>query len=85
MDCMHRFCGECIVTCLRLSNKECPTCRTKCGSKVGKRVGVARCVGSRAVYLSEIFAATLPLMSLSRPCIPTWKNWSARKRVQWMR
>ena len=33
MDCMHRFCGNCIITCLRTSNKECPTCRTKCQSK----------------------------------------------------
>jgi hypothetical protein len=29
MDCMHRFCSECIITCLRMSNKECPTCRVR--------------------------------------------------------
>ena len=33
MDCMHRFCEECIVTSLRLSSKECPTCRTRLPSK----------------------------------------------------
>jgi Zinc finger, C3HC4 type (RING finger) len=27
MECMHRFCEECIETSLRLVKKECPTCR----------------------------------------------------------
>lgn len=25
--CLHRFCSECIISALRLGNKECPTCR----------------------------------------------------------
>lgn len=31
MDCLHRFCGECITKCLR--NKECPSCRIHIPSK----------------------------------------------------
>eukprot|EP00566_Odontella_aurita_P026262 CAMPEP_0113546284 /NCGR_PEP_ID=MMETSP0015_2-20120614/11720_1 /TAXON_ID=2838 /ORGANISM="Odontella" /LENGTH=182 /DNA_ID=CAMNT_0000446721 /DNA_START=85 /DNA_END=633 /DNA_ORIENTATION=- /assembly_acc=CAM_ASM_000160 len=27
MECLHRFCGECIQKCLRLGKKECPSCR----------------------------------------------------------
>ena len=27
MECLHRFCGECVQKCLRLGKKECPTCR----------------------------------------------------------
>ena len=33
MECLHRFCSECIVTALRSGNKECPTCRKKLVSK----------------------------------------------------
>lgn len=33
MECLHRFCQECIITSLRNSNKECPTCRKKLISK----------------------------------------------------
>lgn len=50
MDCMHRFCSECIVTCLRLSNKECPTCRTRCQSKRNLRPDPAFDALLRAVY-----------------------------------
>lgn len=32
-ECLHRFCSQCIVTALRNSNKECPTCRKKLVSK----------------------------------------------------
>jgi hypothetical protein len=33
MECMHRFCLECISRSLRLGQKECPACRTRCASK----------------------------------------------------
>ncbi|TYZ58333.1 hypothetical protein PybrP1_000031 [[Pythium] brassicae (nom. inval.)] len=33
MECLHRFCGECIQKCLRLSNRECPSCRIHIPSK----------------------------------------------------
>jgi len=33
VECLHRFCNECIVTALRSGNKECPTCRKKLVSK----------------------------------------------------
>jgi hypothetical protein len=27
-DCLHRFCSDCISQCLRLTKRECPSCRT---------------------------------------------------------
>ncbi|DAZ93721.1 TPA: hypothetical protein N0F65_009647 [Lagenidium giganteum] len=33
MECLHRFCGECIQKCLRLGMKECPKCRIHIPSK----------------------------------------------------
>lgn len=33
MECLHRFCGDCIQKCLRISNKECPSCRIHIPSK----------------------------------------------------
>ncbi|CAI8618250.1 unnamed protein product [Vicia faba] len=33
MECLHRFCRECIHKSIRLGNKECPTCRVHCPSK----------------------------------------------------
>ncbi len=33
MECMHRFCGECIQRCLRGGKQECPSCRQHVGSK----------------------------------------------------
>jgi len=27
MECLHRFCGECIQKCLRVGKNECPSCR----------------------------------------------------------
>jgi len=33
MECLHRFCSECISKALRLSKKECPSCRVKCPSR----------------------------------------------------
>ncbi|XP_020578571.1 putative E3 ubiquitin-protein ligase RING1b [Phalaenopsis equestris] len=33
MECLHRFCRECIDKAMRLGNKECPTCRTHCPSR----------------------------------------------------
>uniref|UniRef100_A0A7S1YM11 RING-type E3 ubiquitin transferase n=1 Tax=Grammatophora oceanica TaxID=210454 RepID=A0A7S1YM11_9STRA len=29
MECLHRFCEECIQKCLRIGKKECPSCRIK--------------------------------------------------------
>eukprot|EP00656_Telonema_subtile_P009280 TRINITY_DN14361_c0_g1_i4.p1 TRINITY_DN14361_c0_g1~~TRINITY_DN14361_c0_g1_i4.p1 ORF type:complete len:305 (+),score=65.36 TRINITY_DN14361_c0_g1_i4:109-1023(+) len=33
MECVHRFCEDCITKCLRLGKKECPSCRVKCVSR----------------------------------------------------
>ncbi|EEY60557.1 uncharacterized protein PITG_13276 [Phytophthora infestans T30-4] len=33
MECLHRFCGECISTAIRHSNRECPSCRIHIPSK----------------------------------------------------
>ena len=31
--CLHRFCADCINQCLRLSKRECPSCRAPCANK----------------------------------------------------
>ncbi|XP_010475005.1 PREDICTED: putative E3 ubiquitin-protein ligase RING1b [Camelina sativa] len=33
MECLHRFCQECIDKSMRLGNNECPTCRKHCASR----------------------------------------------------
>ncbi|XWS39442.1 hypothetical protein CRYUN_Cryun18bG0054500 [Craigia yunnanensis] len=33
MECLHRFCRECIDRSMRLGNNECPACRTHCASR----------------------------------------------------
>ncbi|RDX99307.1 putative E3 ubiquitin-protein ligase RING1a, partial [Mucuna pruriens] len=33
MECMHRFCRDCIEKSFRLGNNECPACRTHCSSR----------------------------------------------------
>ncbi|KAJ3696071.1 hypothetical protein LUZ60_001448 [Juncus effusus] len=33
MECLHRFCRDCIDKSMRLSNNECPACRTHCASR----------------------------------------------------
>jgi len=33
MECLHRFCGECIQKCLRVGKKECPSCRVHIPSR----------------------------------------------------
>lgn len=33
MECLHRFCKECIDRSMRLGNNECPSCRTHCASR----------------------------------------------------
>ena len=33
MECMHRFCGNCIQRCLRGGKQECPSCRVHVGSR----------------------------------------------------
>ncbi|XP_074336486.1 putative E3 ubiquitin-protein ligase RING1a [Apium graveolens] len=33
MECLHRFCKECIDKSMRLGNNECPACRTHCASR----------------------------------------------------
>ncbi|CAN4078904.1 unnamed protein product [Withania somnifera] len=33
MECLHRFCRECIDKSMRMGNKECPACRTHCASR----------------------------------------------------
>jgi len=33
MECLHRFCGECIQKCLRIGKKECPSCRVHIPSR----------------------------------------------------
>ncbi|CAN6323471.1 unnamed protein product [Urochloa humidicola] len=33
MECLHRFCRECIDKSMRLGNNECPQCRAHCASR----------------------------------------------------
>jgi len=33
MECLHRFCSNCISKSLRMGKKECPTCRMPCSSR----------------------------------------------------
>ncbi|KAM3333096.1 hypothetical protein ACQJBY_028296 [Aegilops geniculata] len=33
MECLHRFCRDCIDKSMRLGNNECPACRTHCASR----------------------------------------------------
>ncbi|KAL2344075.1 hypothetical protein Fmac_005360 [Flemingia macrophylla] len=33
MECLHRFCRECIDKAIRLGKNECPTCRAHCASR----------------------------------------------------
>ncbi|XP_057525252.1 putative E3 ubiquitin-protein ligase RING1a isoform X3 [Amaranthus tricolor] len=33
MECLHRFCRECIDKSIRMGNNECPACRTHCASR----------------------------------------------------
>ncbi|KAJ0408927.1 hypothetical protein P43SY_002806 [Pythium insidiosum] len=33
MECLHRFCGDCIQKCLRVGKNECPSCRIHIPSK----------------------------------------------------
>ncbi|KAM7277468.1 hypothetical protein ACFE04_019334 [Oxalis oulophora] len=33
MECLHRFCGECIDKSIRIGRKECPTCRSHLASR----------------------------------------------------
>eukprot|EP00698_Gefionella_okellyi_P023324 TRINITY_DN7935_c0_g1_i1.p1 TRINITY_DN7935_c0_g1~~TRINITY_DN7935_c0_g1_i1.p1 ORF type:complete len:309 (-),score=53.15 TRINITY_DN7935_c0_g1_i1:36-962(-) len=33
MECMHRFCEDCISKSIRVGKKECPACRVKCASR----------------------------------------------------
>ncbi|KAK8629369.1 hypothetical protein V6N13_078211 [Hibiscus sabdariffa] len=33
MECLHRFCRECIDKSMRMGNNECPACRTHCASR----------------------------------------------------
>lgn len=38
MQCLHRFCANCIQSYLRLGQKECPTCRAKMNSRRDMRM-----------------------------------------------
>jgi len=33
MECLHRFCSECVNSSLRLGKKECPVCRVGCATR----------------------------------------------------
>lgn len=33
MECLHRFCSDCIQKCLRMGMKECPACRIHIGTR----------------------------------------------------
>ncbi|KAK4485250.1 hypothetical protein RD792_007880 [Penstemon davidsonii] len=33
MECLHRFCRDCIDKSMRMGNNECPVCRTHCASR----------------------------------------------------
>ncbi|WVZ06391.1 hypothetical protein V8G54_019737 [Vigna mungo] len=51
MECMHRFCKECIEKSFRLGNNECPACRTHCSSRRSLR---------EDILFDEIIAALYP-------------------------
>jgi E3 ubiquitin-protein ligase RNF1/2 len=38
MECLHRFCNECIQKCLRIGKKECPSCRIHIPSRRSLRL-----------------------------------------------
>lgn len=56
IECLHRFCTECIEKSLRLGQKECPTCRERCPSRrflrpdpnfdalIGKSLALSKCM-----------------------------------------
>ena len=33
MECLHRFCSECVNSSLRIGKKECPVCRSSCATR----------------------------------------------------
>jgi len=41
MECLHRFCGECIQKCLRVGKKECPSCRVHIPSRRSLRPDIS--------------------------------------------
>ena len=41
MECLHRFCAECIEKCLRIGMKECPSCRVHIPSRRSTRHDVS--------------------------------------------
>ena len=41
MECLHRFCQDCIETYLRQGQKECPKCRVKVSSRRALRADPA--------------------------------------------
>lgn len=59
MECLHRFCHECIQKCLRLGKKECPSCRIHIPSRRSLRAdpefdAMLRCIlGKLDVQLEE--------------------------------
>ena len=58
VQCLHRFCRECIHKCLRLGKKECPACRTHVPSRRSCRPDPAFDRLIRTVYCDpEEFAA----------------------------
>ncbi|BAT84327.1 hypothetical protein VIGAN_04166300, partial [Vigna angularis var. angularis] len=51
MECMHRFCKECIEKSFRLGNNECPACRTHCSSRRSLR---------EDIVFDEVIAVVFP-------------------------
>ena len=46
MECLHRFCSECIQKCLRVGKKECPSCRIHIPSRRSLRLVSFFCFNS---------------------------------------
>ena len=72
MECMHRFCDECISKSIRLGKKEYPTCRVKCASRRSLRHDAAL-----EEFLSKVFPdrdewerrnITIPARHRTRSC-----------------
>lgn len=50
MECLHRFCGDCIQKCLRMGMKECPSCRVHIPSRRSLRPDTTYDTIMEAIY-----------------------------------
>lgn len=82
MECLHRFCGECIQKCLRLGKKECPSCRVHIPSRRSLRPD-----SSYDALMKKMFGDIDALENHEEKEIETWNrrnnmnNASVQKRM----